>query len=369
MKHVLSICPYRYLPYTSGGEKYIGQFNEHLGAISMLHVAGVRENDITIAKGYQLHQLLGSSRWRYINIVLFFTLKKFIKREGIQTIILEHPYMGWLGILLKITTQVQMIVHTHNVEYKRFKSLGKWWWWILKYYERAVLHHADKIFCISDDDRNIFTNKLNINNNKCIIIPFGVNIDTAPIDKEACKKKVAEQYGFDYKDPLLLFTGSMDYKPNIDALKIILDEINPRLATTGIIYNILIAGKGLSDDLKRKLAADAHNVTYVGFIEDLDVLVKAADISLNPIESGGGVKTKVIESIGLNTDVVSTKTGATGIDPLICGQKLSIVEVNNWNVFSEIITQKLSEKQTSTPIQFYETYGWMNIEKKLSQLI
>ncbi len=369
MKHVLSICPYRYLPYTSGGEKYIGQFNEHLGAISILHVAGVSENDITIAKGYQLHQLLGSSRLRYINIVLFFTLKKFIKREGIQTIILEHPYMGWLGILLKITTQVQMIVHTHNVEYKRFKSLGKWWWWILKYYEKAVLHQADKIFCISDDDRNIFINTLHINENKCVIIPFGVNIDTAPIDKEKCKIIVAEQYGFDYKDLLLLFIGSMDYKPNIDALKIILDEINPRLATTGIIYNILIAGKGISDDLKRKIEVDTQNVTYVGFIEDLDLLVKAADISLNPIESGGGIKTKVIESIGLNTDVVSTKTGATGIDPLICGHKLRIVEKNNWEAFAQEIIHKLDEKPTSTPVQFYKTYGWMNIEKKLSQLI
>jgi glycosyltransferase involved in cell wall biosynthesis len=369
MKHVLSICPYRYLPYTTGGEKYISQFNEHLGAISILHVAGVSENDSSIAKGYQLHHLLGSSRLRYVNFALFFSLKMFIKREGIQTIIVEHPYMGWLGILLKITTQVQMIVHTHNVEYQRFKSLGKWWWWLLKYYEKAVLQHADMIFCISEDDRNTFINILQVNKNKCAIIPFGINIETAPIDKEICKKTVSEQYGFDYKDPLLLFIGSMDYKPNIDALNIILNKINPRLVTTGIKYNILVAGKGLSDDLKRKIECANHNVTYLGFIEDLDMLVKAADISLNPIESGGGVKTKVIESIGLNTDVVSTKIGATGIDPSMCGQKLRIVEVNNWDVFSDEIIQKLSEKQTSTPGDFYKTYAWMNIEKKLSKLV
>jgi glycosyltransferase involved in cell wall biosynthesis len=262
-----------------------------------------------------------------------------------------------------------MIVHTHNVEYQRFKSLGKWWWWILKYYEKAVLQHADMIFCISEDDRNTFINILQVNKNKCAIIPFGINIETAPIDKEICKKTVSEQYGFDYKDPLLLFFGSMDYKPNIDALNIILNKINPRLVTTGIKYNILVAGKGLSDDLKRKIECANHNVTYLGFIEDLDMLVKAADISLNPIESGGGVKTKVIESIGLNTDVVSTKIGATGIDPSICGQKLRIVEVNNWDVFSDEIIQKLSEKQTSTPGDFYKTYAWMNIEKKLSKLV
>lgn len=369
MKHVLSICPYKYLPYSSGGEKYISHFNEHIGAISILHVAGVSENNSSIAKGYQLHHLLGSSRLRYLDVTLFFNLRKFIKRRGIQTIILEHPYMGWLGILLKITTQIRMIVHTHNVENQRFKSLGKWWWWILKYYEKAVLHYADMVFCISNDDRNTFINTLHINKNKCVIIPFGVHINTAPIDKKMCKKKICEQYGLDYKDPLLIFIGSMDYKPNIDALKIILDKINPRLVSTGMTFNILVAGKGLPEEIMKKIAYHRKNITYVGFIEDLDMLIKAADISLNPVESGGGVKTKVIESIGLNTDVVSTEIGATGIDPSVCGQKLRIVKDNNWDAFVSAVIQQLGEKETSTPAEFYKTYGWLNIEKKLIQLV
>lgn len=365
MKHVLSICPYRYLPYRSGGEKYISQFNEHLAKKSTLHVAGVSENESSLAINYQLHSILGRSRFRYINIFLFFPLRKLIKEKSIETIILEHPYLGWLGLLLKMSTQVRMIVHTHNVEFQRFKTLGKWWWWILKYYEKTVLQNADMTFCISDDDRNTFIRTLHVNKNKCVIIPFGVNIESAPIDKLECKKKIAEIYGFDSHEMLLLFIGSMDYKPNTDALKVILEEINPRLITSDIKYKIIVAGKGLSSDLIAKIKNDTKNIIYVGFLDDLDMLIKAADISVNPVESGGGVKTKVIESIALNTDVVSTKIGAKGIDPSICGNKLSIVEKNDWNTFTDTILRKRKEKQTTTPDEFYKENSWINIEEKI----
>ena len=45
------------------------------------------------------------------------------------------------------------IIHTHNIEYQRFKSNGKWWWPLLEVYERNCFKKADIIFCISPEDR------------------------------------------------------------------------------------------------------------------------------------------------------------------------------------------------------------------------
>ena len=66
--------------------------------------------------------------------------------EQIDTVIIEHPYLGWLGWMLKMSCNIQLIVHTQNIEYERFRTLGKSWWPVLKFYESFVLRQADKVF-------------------------------------------------------------------------------------------------------------------------------------------------------------------------------------------------------------------------------
>lgn len=79
--------------------------------------------------------VLGKSRFRYINPFLFFSIRKII-REKSTHLLIEHPYYGWLGILLQLFCRVKLIVHSHNIEATRFKSTGKWWWGILWNYEK-----------------------------------------------------------------------------------------------------------------------------------------------------------------------------------------------------------------------------------------
>ncbi|MBK8952851.1 MAG: hypothetical protein IPM85_11775 [Chitinophagaceae bacterium] len=64
------------------------------------------------------------------------TIADFVKKEQIETIIWEHPYYAWLAFSVRKRTGVKTIFHTHNIEYQRFKSLGKWWWPFLKVYEK-----------------------------------------------------------------------------------------------------------------------------------------------------------------------------------------------------------------------------------------
>ena len=53
--------------------------------------------------------------------------------------ICEHPYFAWLAFAVRKRTGINVIIHTHNIEYQRFRSTGKWWWPILKVYEKSVL--------------------------------------------------------------------------------------------------------------------------------------------------------------------------------------------------------------------------------------
>lgn len=367
MRKVLNIVPYPFLPYFSGGQKLIAQFNLHLGEQCELHVAGTANNDAQLAKHYSFYPYLQKSRLRFFDVTAFFRLKKLIQSKGIDTIIIEHPYLGWLGWMLKKTTSARLIVHTHNIEYERFRTVGKAWWKILQRYETMVLRSADTVFCISDEDRQWMIDKMQVKAEKCVLVPYGITAEAVPTDKASCKKQVCEQQHIDPSKKILFFNGLLDYKPNTDAVKTIIEKINPLLLDSNLAYHILIAGKRLPESLNELKPWNNVNISYAGFVDDIDFYTKAADVLLNPVVSGGGVKTKMIEALGMNTTVVATATGASGVKKELCGDKLVIVPDDNWPLFVEAVVAA-SRQEHVTPDAFYNMYSWKNITRRVAEL-
>src|SRR5687768_11758342 len=101
MAKILSLVPYKILPAFVGGQKGIALFNEYLAKESHLICVTVKDNNPKDAKGYQLLNILSSGTLRYINVFYFLTLRKIIRQHAITHLVLEHPYYGWLGMLLK----------------------------------------------------------------------------------------------------------------------------------------------------------------------------------------------------------------------------------------------------------------------------
>ena len=105
---------------------------------------------------YKVINVLSNSSLRYINIFYFGMIKKIIRQNNISHIILEHPYYGWLAILLKNFCKVKLIIHSHNIEAERFRTVGKWWWKILWHYEKFVHSQADLPFAFQVKTANTF---------------------------------------------------------------------------------------------------------------------------------------------------------------------------------------------------------------------
>src|SRR5690242_1910888 len=131
MKKVLAIAPYSYLPYFSGGQKFIAKFFDYLGREVDLTVISVAKNDDSLATTYKIVPLLKGSFSRYYDRSLFNKITALIQKEKYDVIIWEHPYYAWLAKKIKNRTGIRTIIHTHNIEYQRFRSLGKWWWPVL----------------------------------------------------------------------------------------------------------------------------------------------------------------------------------------------------------------------------------------------
>jgi len=286
-------------------------------------------------------------------------------KEKFDFIIWEHPYFTWLASMIKRRTGIKTVLHIHNIEYQRFRSTGKAWWPLLKIYEKWFFKLADQILFVSPEDKRFAIEKWKIPERKCVEVAFGVEIREYPTDKEACRKTVSATHNISGDEKILLFNGLLDYKPNLDALSIILKEINPLLLQKkDFNYKIIVCGKRLPSELNDLKEYAAKNIIYAGFVEDIETYFKGADLFLNPVQSGGGIKTKMVEAIAFGTTVVTTETGAMGIYRNICGKKLIVVPDNDWKSFAEVIIENAAVNQI-TPATYYEYYYWGNIVKKI----
>jgi glycosyltransferase involved in cell wall biosynthesis len=366
MKKILAIAPYPYLPFFSGGQKYIAYFFEYLGKETDLTIITVKGNNNAAAKNYKPVSLLKPKSFsRYTDFSLISKITSIVKKEGFDTIIWEHPYFAWLAFRVKKRTGVKTIIHTHNIEHQRFRSTGRWWWPILKKYEQWCFKKADAIFFITPEDKSFAINNWKIAKEKCIDLPFGVEINKFPDDRESCRASIAARHSIPDNEKILFFNGLLDYKPNLDALKVILDEINPLLlAQPSFHYKIIICGKRLPAELNSLAAYANKNIIYAGYADDITAYYKAADLFLNPVQSGGGIKTKMVEAIAYGATVIATGTGAAGIIKNVCGDKLVTAADNDWNEFSKAILDNINNS-SATPQQYYGQYYWGNIVKNV----
>lgn len=368
MTNIVSIIPYKILPARLGGEKGIALFNEYLGRLVPITGISTKNNDITAAKNYKVLNILSNSRWRYANFFLYFTIRRIIHDHQATHLIIEHPYYGWLAWLLKKNLPVTWIVHSHNIEYMRSRSIGRWWWKALKWYEVWVYRKADIIFFISEDDMTHAITRLGVKSNKSYSITYGVERDSIPPDIETSRETIRQQYKIEKDERILLFNGALYHHSNYDALTVILEKVNPALLKKKIKYKIIVCGKGLPDSFQKLKGYKDQNVIYAGFVDDIDIYFKAAHIFLNPITSGGGVKTKAIEAIAMNCTVISTESGAMGLKRTACGNKLHVVEDHDWSAFTQRLLETIPEETLTQPA-FYDYYYWGSIASKVAAII
>jgi polysaccharide biosynthesis protein PslH len=368
MKKILDVVSYNYLPYYSGGQKSVAQFFDFLGNEADLTVASVPSNDFSLAKTYKGLPLLGRSRFRYMDIRLAGKIISLIKKEKYEFVVWEHPYYAWLAWIVKKRTGIKTVFHTHNIEHQRFRSLGKWWWPLLKIYELWSFRFADFIFFITEDERNLAVKKWKINKGKTTTVTFGIPIDRSPGDKAACRQQIAQHHNIAPEERILLFNGVLSYGPNLDAVLAIVNYINPYLLQSNFRYKIIICGKGLPENLNGLKEYREKNIIYTGFVDDIETYFKGADLFLNPVQSGGGIKTKLVEAIGFGTSAISSETGANGVDKDATGNKLVIIPDDSWKQFAQAIIDN-KNYDSPTPAVYYQHYYWGNITKKVSNLV
>jgi glycosyl transferase family 1/glycosyl transferase family 4 len=357
MTNIISVVSYPFLPARTGGERGIALFYKYFSRYHRVLCITTQKNDPRAAAGYEVWNILSNSPLRYINPFYFIRMCRIIRQQKATHLILEHPYYGWLGVLLKWTCRVKLVIHSHNLEGLRWKTLGKWWWKILWGYEKWVHRQADYNFFIQDEDRQYALRHFSLAPSRCITMTYGFEKSEAPApaDIQQSRDWLRKEYGIREDESVLFFNGAFNYFPNLNALQLILDTINPLLLQSkDFAYKILICGKDIPAEI---LTGSYPNVIFAGFVADIDAYFKGADIFINPVIQGGGIKTKLVEALGNNLTAVSVRNGAIGIDPAWCNGKLLISEDHDWEQFVKLI-RKAGAVKTAIPSLYFEHFYW-----------
>ena len=360
---ILSIIPYKVFPAIMGGQKGIALFYKYLSQQVDLRCLTTKKNEAT--DDVRIIPQLSNASARYINPFVYGVVKKILKEEHCGYLLAEHPYYAWLIWLVRKTSSMQVIVHSHNIESERFRSIGKWWWRILWYYERWAYRNAHTLWFKTPEDTNYAIQQYGVSAERCHVIPYGVETTQLPNDSEIqqARAHLCHWHSIPEQHCIILFNGTLSYGPNLNALNDILHHILPALAKQAMAFTMLICGKGLPDEMHELKKYDKLNVVYAGFVEDIDVYFKGCDVFLNPLTDGGGIKTKLVEALGFGKKCVSSVNGAIGVDVSYTSGRLRIVQDADWKGYAETIMNLHNEEIKLDNEAFYQQFSWMHIAR------
>ncbi|MBV5330683.1 MAG: glycosyltransferase, partial [Chlorobium sp.] len=117
-------------------------------------------------------------------------------------------------------------------------------------------------------------------------------------------------------DPLsqiLVFTGSLDWRPNVDGLLYFLEQVFPLIKKSYPQSRLVIVGRNPMPVLQAKVAG-IQDVTLTGTVDDVRPYMEAAAVYIVPLRVGGGSRLKILEALSMRMPVVSTSIGAEGLD-------------------------------------------------------
>jgi glycosyltransferase involved in cell wall biosynthesis len=110
----------------------------------------------------------------------------------------------------------------------------------------------------------------------------------------------------------VLFLGSLDWRPNQDAVARLLDQVFPQVKAREPAAKLCVVGRCPPEWLRRRAAA-TPGVELHGDVPDVRPFLHRCGVLVVPLRIGGGSRLKILEALACATPVVSTKVGAEGL--------------------------------------------------------
>jgi polysaccharide biosynthesis protein PslH len=168
-------------------------------------------------------------------------------------------------------------------------------------FERETLERFDTVIAVSGRDGERFRTDYGIGrHNEIAVIGTGVDLEFL-------------SYAPPADAPHVIFSGSMDWLANIDAIEFFLDAVWPQIAAAAPGARMTVVGRAPPQALVARAQARYPNWNFTGYVDDIRPHIRSASVYVIPLRVGGGTRLKVFEAMALGCPVVSTAIGVEGL--------------------------------------------------------
>jgi sugar transferase (PEP-CTERM/EpsH1 system associated) len=178
-------------------------------------------------------------------------------------------------------------------------------WGKLAAYERRVMQQCDAVAAVSEDDARILRELAP--NTHIGVVPNGV--DTQEFRRELLESPSPLAAG-----PTVVFSGTLDFRPNIDAITWFAAEVWPLVLARCPNARFVAVGRRAAPALQQLAATGV--LTLTGEVADARPYLAGAAVYVVPMRIGGGVRLKLLEALSIAAPVVCTSMGAEGVAEL-----------------------------------------------------
>jgi sugar transferase (PEP-CTERM/EpsH1 system associated) len=172
---------------------------------------------------------------------------------------------------------------------------------LLGAFEREIAARADASLFVSAAEAALF--RASGGGGRIVAVENG--IDTMRFDPEAVFAPV------EAPRPLIVFTGQMDYRPNVEAVQWFVEAVLPGIRRS---QRATFAIVGRNPDAGVAALGRLPGVVVTGEVEDVRGWLAAASVVVAPLKLARGVQNKVLEAMAMARPVVASAAGAEGID-------------------------------------------------------
>ncbi len=231
-------------------------------------------------------------------------------------------------------------------------------WRKLRNFERQVCCQSDRVACVSAADA-LALQQLDLTL-KTHVIPNGVDTDFYR------REKVTP---IDLPPHSLVFTGTMDFRPNVDAMLWFAREVLPLIQRPVPDVHVYIVGQ--RPHARLDVLRGDPAITLTGAVDDTRPYIIAADVYIVPLRIGGGTRLKLLEALALQAPIVSTTLGAEGFE-VTGGEQLLLAD--EAATFAQAIVELIDDRARAQALSAagrsfaVQRYDWRSIVPQFEEV-
>jgi glycosyltransferase involved in cell wall biosynthesis len=223
-------------------------------------------------------------------------------------------------------------------------------WEKMRRFESEMCRRFDSVIAVSADDREQM--KREYGAEAVFDVPTGVDVE---FFRPSGEMKSSPHN--------MVFTGSMDWLPNDDAIRYFMREIMPLIKQQVPDATLTVVGRNPAPALV-ELGKTDPSLVITGWVEDVRPYMEAAAAYVVPLRIGGGTRLKIFEAMAMEKAVVSTTVGAEGL-PLSDGVELLLADEPA--AFADAVVRVLTDSSYATELGqraasiVRKNFGWRQV--------